>query len=217
MHDKSEVATMFENFYTMNSTQYDSNIQFLRTDNGTEYFNETLNNFLLKKGMLHQSSCVNTPQQNGVPKRKNRHLLEIARSLLFASNVPKRFWGDALLTSCFLINRMPSKLLQFQTPLQTLQNFFLENRIFSELDLLIFGCTAFVHLRDPSLSKLDARSCKCIFLGYSSVQKGYRCYSFEKRKYFLSKDVTFIENTFFFKQNPNQGEISLDPVKDSNF
>ena len=217
MHDKSEVATMFENFYTMISTQYDSNIQFLRTDNGTEYFNETLNNFLLKKGMLHQSSCVNTPQQNGVPKRKNRHLLEIARSLLFASNVPKRFWGDALLTSCFLINRMPSKLLQFQTPLQTLQIFFLENRIFSELDLLIFGCTAFVHLRDPSLSKLDARSCKCIFLGYSSVQKGYRCYSFEKRKYFLSKDVTFIENTFFFKQNPNQGEISLDPVKDSNF
>ena len=88
-------------------------IQFLQTDNGTEYFNETLNNFLLIKGMLHQSSCVNTPQQNGVSERKNRHLLEIARSLLFASNVPKRFWGDALLTACFLINRMPSKVLQF--------------------------------------------------------------------------------------------------------
>ena len=55
------------------------------------------------------------------------------------------------------------------------------------------------------------------FFLYASVQKGYRCYSFEKRKYFVSKDVTFIENTFFFKQNPNQGEMSLDPVKDSNF
>ena len=63
----------------------------LRTDNGTEYFNETLNNFLLKKGMLHQSSCVNTLQQNEASERKNRHLLEIARSLLFASNVPKCF------------------------------------------------------------------------------------------------------------------------------
>ena len=59
--------------------------------------------------------------------------LEIARSLLFASNVLKRFWGDALLTACFLINRMPSKVLQFQTPLQTLQKKFPENCIFSEL------------------------------------------------------------------------------------
>ena len=94
---------------------------------------------------------------------------------------------------------MPSKVLQFQTPLQTLQKYFPEKRIFSKLDLRIFGCTAFVHLHDPSLSKLDTRSCKCIFLGYSSVQKGYSCYSFEKRKDFVSKDVTFIENTFFFK------------------
>ena len=107
---------------------------------------------------------------------------------------------------------MTSKVLQFQTPLQTLQKNFPENRIFSELDLRIFECTAFVHLHYPSLSKLDARSCKCIFLGYSSVQKGYRCYSFEKRKYFVFKDVTFIENTFFFKQNPNQGEMSLVPL-----
>ena len=112
---------------------------------------------------------------------------------------------------------MPSKVLQFQTPLQTLQKYFPENSIFSELNLHIFGCTAFVHLQDPSLSKLDARLCKCIFLGYSSVQKGYRCYSFEKRKYFVSKDVTFIENTLFFKHNLNQGEMSLDPGKDSNF
>ena len=111
---------MFENFYTMISTQYDSKIQFLRTNNGTEYFNETLNNSLLKKGMLHQSFCVNTPQQHGVSERKNCHLLEISRSLLFALNVPKHFWGDALLIACFLINRMPSKVLQFQTPLQTL-------------------------------------------------------------------------------------------------
>ena len=217
LYDKSKVAMMFENFYTMISTQYDSKIQFLRTNNGTEYFNETLNNSLLKKGMLHQSFCVNTPQQNGVSERKNCHFLEISRSLLFALNVPKRFWGDALLIACFLINRMPSKVLQFQTPLQTLQKYSPENCIFSKLDLHIFGCTAFVHLHDPSLSKVDARSCKCIFLGYSSVQKGYRCYSFEKRKYFVSKDVTFIENTFFFKQNPNQGEMSLCPVKDSNF
>ena len=84
------------------------------------FFNSTLKSFLLDNGLLHQSSCVNTPQQNGVSERKNRHLLEVARSLLFTSNVPKCFWGDAILTACYLINRMPSRVLNYQTPLNCL-------------------------------------------------------------------------------------------------
>ena len=164
--------------------------------------------------MVHQSSCVNTPQQNGVFERKNCHLLEVTRSLLFGSNVPKHFWFDALLTTCFLINRMPSKVLKFQTPLSTLQTFFPTSRTFSDIDLRVFGCSAFVHIHESNRGKLDARSCKCVFLGYSSVHKGYRCYSPEKRKYFLSKDVAFIENQLFFPKNTTQGEILCD---DSNF
>ena len=78
----------------------------------------------------------------------------------------------------------------------------------------MFGSSAFVHIHEPNRGKLDARSCKCMFLGYSSVQKGYRCYSPEKKKYFISKDVVFIENQLFFPKNPIQGEILRD---DSNF
>ena len=61
LRDKSEVPQIFENFYAMIHTQYDTNIQIIRTDNGTKYFNSILGNFLLKKGILHQSSCVQTP------------------------------------------------------------------------------------------------------------------------------------------------------------
>ena len=61
-------------------------------------------------------SCAHTPQQNGVAKRKNRHLVETTRTILLHSNVPFRFWGDVVLTACYLINRMPSSVLHDQIP-----------------------------------------------------------------------------------------------------
>lgn len=168
-------------------------------------FNSVIGDFLLQNGLIHQSSCVNTPQQNGISEQKNRHLLEAARSLLFTSNVPKSFWGDAILTVCYLINRIPSRVLKYQTPLESLQQLFPDSRSFSELDLKIFGCYAFVHVHDPHSGKFDPRSIKCVLLGYSSTQKGYRCYSPEKHCYFDSHDVTFFENQSFFPKNHIQG------------
>ena len=61
---------------------------------------------------MHHSSCVYTPQQNGVAERKNEHLLEVARSIMFTMNVPKLFWREAILTAAYLINRMPSPTLK---------------------------------------------------------------------------------------------------------
>ncbi|RVW79952.1 Retrovirus-related Pol polyprotein from transposon RE2 [Vitis vinifera] len=72
----------------------------------------TVGEFLAQEGIVHLSSCVDTPQQNGIAERKNRHLLEVARSLMFSMNVPKLFWGQAVLTAPYLINRMPSRVTQ---------------------------------------------------------------------------------------------------------
>ena len=119
--------------------------------------------------MIHQSSCVITPQQNGISERKNHHLLEVARSLLFTAKLPKHFWGHAILKACYLINRLPSRVLNYQTPLACLNQSFLDNLSFSDLDLRVFGCTAFVHNLDPHRGKLDPRSHKFVFLGYSST------------------------------------------------
>ena len=91
LKEKFEVPQIFETFYLMIHTQYDTKIKILRTDNSTEYFNSVLNNFISKKGLLHHNSCIESPQQNGISERKNRHLLEVALSLLFTANVPKKF------------------------------------------------------------------------------------------------------------------------------
>ncbi|RVW39091.1 Retrovirus-related Pol polyprotein from transposon TNT 1-94 [Vitis vinifera] len=116
MKKKSEVREIFENFNNMVQTLFQAKIQVLRTNNAREYYHNILGSYLLENGIVHQSSCIDTPQQNGVAERKNRHLMEVARSLMIASNVPKQLWGEAVLTATYLINRMPSRILQFKTP-----------------------------------------------------------------------------------------------------
>ena len=148
---------------------------------------------MLQHEILHQTSCVDTPSQNRVVKRKNRHLLETVRALLFQMNAPKHFWVDAVSTACFFINRMPSSVLNWATPYDQL---FPNNSLFP-IDPKVFGCTCFVRDVHPQVSKLDPKSLKCIFVGYSCVQKGYRCYYPTLRHSFVSTDVTFFETTPF--------------------
>ena len=83
----------------------------LRSDNGIEYINNEFKAYLSEQGMLHQTTCPRTIPQNGVAERKNRHLLEVARSLMFQMNVPNFFWSEAVMTAAYLIHRMPSRIL----------------------------------------------------------------------------------------------------------
>lgn len=89
MSKKSEVEILFKNFYYMIEAQFQSKIGVLHTDNGTEYLKETLGDFLKEKGIHQSFTCVDTPQQNGIAERKNKHLLEVARALMFSMHVPK--------------------------------------------------------------------------------------------------------------------------------
>ena len=98
-------------FYSMILTQFGSSIQRFRTDNVRDYFNHHLRHFFNEKGVVHESSCINTPQQNEVVERKMRHLLNVTITLLHHSNVPKSFWGEAVLAATYLINRVPSMQL----------------------------------------------------------------------------------------------------------
>jgi transposase InsO family protein len=91
MKNKSEVFSHFLTFTNLVEIQYNKKIKILRTDNGTKFINQSFSNFTNSKGIIHQTSCVYTPQQNGVSERKNHHLLEMTRALLFQNNVPNFF------------------------------------------------------------------------------------------------------------------------------
>ena len=108
-------------------------------------------------------------------------------------HVLKHFWANVVSTACFLINQMPSFFLDQVTLFQTL---FLHKSLFP-IEPRLFCCTCFVWNVCPHVSKLDPKSLKCIFLDYSRVQKGYRCYCPSLRRYMVYADVTFLENTHF--------------------
>ena len=102
--------------------------------------------FFLEKGIVDQSSCVDTPQQNGLAERKNKHLLEVTRALLFTNQVPKYLWGEAVLTTTYLINRTPNKVLNFETPFDVFHKIYPTDQLSSSLPLKIFGCTTFIYI-----------------------------------------------------------------------
>ncbi|CAL5365889.1 unnamed protein product [Camellia sinensis] len=91
MKDKSEVFSVFRTFHKMICTQFGATIKIFRSDNGGEYIDSGLEQYFSTHGIIHQTSCTNTPQQNGVAERKNRHLLDMARCMCFFMNVPQPY------------------------------------------------------------------------------------------------------------------------------
>ena len=101
---------------------------------------------------------------------------------------------------------MSTKILKYSTPLECYQKIFPLSRMYSNLPLKVFGCSVFVHLPNHNWSKLDPRAEKCVFIGYASNKKGYKCYNPQTRKMYESMDVSFIEDKSFFNKNSLQGE-----------
>ena len=137
--------------------------------------------------IVHQTTCPYTPQQNGVAEKKNRHLLEVVRALLLEANTSMSYWGKALSYALYLINRVSSAVLDFQTLFDVLHKAVLAHTD-SNLPPRVFGCIAFVHLPKEHRNKLESRSLKCVFVGYTYNQKGYRCYHPPTRKVYVTKD-----------------------------
>ena len=97
MKDHSKLFSVFKSFFDEIQNQFGVSIRTFHSDNALEYLSSQFQQFMPHHGIIHQTSCPYTPQQNGVAKRKNRHLIETARTLLIQSHVPLRFWGNAVL------------------------------------------------------------------------------------------------------------------------
>ncbi|WZZ15660.1 hypothetical protein YC2023_108749 [Brassica napus] len=192
---KDRVLEAFMNFQAYVSNQYNATVKVLRSDNGGEYISNAFKSHLAKHGIVHQTSCPYTPQQNGVAERKNRHLMEVARSMMFHANVPKRFWSDAVQTACYLINRVPTKILKNLSPFEVL------NKSKPVIDhLRVFGCVCYVMVPGEQRNKLEAKSTKAMFIGYSITQKGYKCYDPEARRVMVSREVKFVETKGYYEE-----------------
>ena len=189
--DKTEVFTMFMAFIAMIHRQFSQTIQVVQSDNGTEF--NCLKDYFTANGILFQTSCVNTPQQNGRVERKHQHILNVGRALLFHANLPIYFWGESILTAAHLINRTPTPLLHNKTPYELLFN-----RPPSYDAIKVFGSLCFAYNHRSKGDKFDSRSRKCMFVGYPLGKKGWKLFDLDRKEFFVSRDVKFFEETFPF-------------------
>ncbi|GKD73081.1 putative RNA-directed DNA polymerase [Tanacetum coccineum] len=135
---KDQASICLVDFHKMVKVQFEKNIKRIRCDNGGEFVSNKMIDFYAREGIVLETSCPHTPQQNGVVERKHRHLLETARALKFEANLPTRFWGECVLTAAHVINRLPSEVIENKTPYEILHN---SKPNYDHMK--VFGCLAY--------------------------------------------------------------------------
>lgn len=164
-------------------------IKILRSNKGGEYISGAFIKYCKQNGIMQQFTIPHTPQQNGVAERKNRTLVECARSMVKSKGLSNSFGAEAINTTVYLKNRSPTKYLEHKTPFEAFYGF--KPKV---SHLRIFGCKAFAHIPKEDRRKLDAKAIKCIFIGYCTDQKAYKMYDPSSHKVFASRDVIFHEH-----------------------
>jgi hypothetical protein len=183
----------------------------MQTDWGGEC--QKLNSFFQRVGISHLVSCPHAHQQNGPAERKHRHIVEVGLSLLAYASMPLKYWDEAFLTAIYLINHLPSKVIQSKTPMERL---FGKSGDYSLLRT--FGCACRPNLRPYNRHKLDFWSKQCAFLGYNNLHKAYKCLDISTGRLYISRDIVFDETVFpFAALHSNAGawlhaEIDLFPL-----
>lgn len=194
MRHKSEVKEFLIAFGIMVRNHFSTTVKKLRTDNGTEFQSSSMLNYYHKNGILLETSCTDTPQQNGVVKRKHGHISEVARALRFESGLPVDFWTECVLTATYIINRLPSRVLKGKTPYKILFN-----KQPNYDHVTVFGCLVYAKDNRKGRERFDWRGRRCVFVGYPHLQKGYRVFDLETKQIYTSRDVKFFKDIFPFK------------------
>ncbi|KAD2392703.1 hypothetical protein E3N88_39680 [Mikania micrantha] len=172
LHSKDEVAKSIIHFVLYVEKQHSLPVKCVRSDNGTEFRNHILDEFYLSKGIKRQYSIPRTPEQNGVVERKNRTLIEAARTMLADSGLPLTFWAEAVNTACYVQNRVLVNQRWLKTPYEVLHTLTPLISFFRA-----FGCPCYILNTKDSLKKLDSKVDAGYFVGYSSTCKAYRVFN----------------------------------------
>jgi hypothetical protein len=190
---KSDVPNTLKNFLAYVQTHFNRAIGTIQCDNGTEFDNLTNRLFLAPLGTSLRFSCPYTSPQNGKAERAIRTTNDIIRTLLIQASMPPIFWAEALITATHLLNIRPTKPLNLKTPHESL---FHKQPSYDHLR--VYGCLCFPNLSATAPNKLAPRSVPCVFIGYPTEHKGYRCYHIPTKRVYISRHVTFDEQVFPF-------------------
>nr|GEW38612.1 copia protein [Tanacetum cinerariifolium]GEW69880.1 copia protein [Tanacetum cinerariifolium] len=163
-------------------------VRIVRTDKGTKFWNQTLHAYFAAEGIHHQTSVAQTPEQNGVVERRNRTLVEAARTMLSAAKVPIFFWAKAIATTCFTQNCSLVIPRHEKTP-----HHIINDRKPSVKFFHIFGSICYIVRDGENLDKMKEKGDACIFVGYSTQSRAYRVFNKRTRVIVETNHVNFDE------------------------
>jgi len=215
-HSKDEVSAKLEEYINQVRNKFGRTLKALRCDNGTEYTCQSTQAILKKEGIEFQTVVPYNPEQNGVSDRKNHSLCESGRCMLFDANLPMTYWGEAVLTACYVQNRSPTKGTEtHKTPYE------LWNGSKPDLShLRVFGSKAYVHIPKEKRIKWDTHAEEGVLVSYSETSKGYRILQQGTNSVTISRSVVFDEGCGSFDKSEivqndvGQGVQSPDHILD---
>ncbi|GJY35246.1 retrovirus-related pol polyprotein from transposon TNT 1-94 [Tanacetum coccineum] len=188
LRSKDETPEFVINFLKQIQVGLNKTVRYIRTDNGTEFVNQVMSEYYEGVGIFHQKSVPRTPQQNGVVERRNRTLVEAARTMLIFSKAPMFLWAEAVATACYTQNRSLIHTRHNKTPYELVHD--------KKPDLTflrVFGALCYPTNDSEDLGKFQAKADIGIFVGYAPSRKGYRIYNKRTRRLMEKIHVTFDE------------------------
>ncbi|GJZ33387.1 putative ribonuclease H-like domain-containing protein [Tanacetum coccineum] len=188
LRSKDETPEFVTNFLKQIQVGLNKTVRFIRRDNGTEFVNQVMSEYYEGVGIFHQKSVPRTPQQNGVVERRNRTLVEAARTMMIFSKAPMFLWTTAVATACYTHNRSLIHTRHNKTPYELVHD--------KKPDLTflrVFGALCYPTNDSKDLGKFQAKADIGIFVGYAPSRKGYRIYNKRTRRLMETIHVTFDE------------------------
>ncbi|KAD7116805.1 hypothetical protein E3N88_04073 [Mikania micrantha] len=188
LKNKFEVFDVFKKWKAAVEMETNLKVKCLKSDNGGEYISTEFVNYCADRGIKMIKTVPRTSQQNGIAERMNRTINERARSMRLNAGLPKTFWANAVNTAAYLINRGPSVPLGFKIPEEEWLG-----REVTIKHLKVFGCDAYVGIKDFERDKLDPKAKRCTFIGCGAKNMGYRLWDAQSKKILRSRDHVFNE------------------------
>ncbi|KAL0551708.1 hypothetical protein IC582_010797 [Cucumis melo] len=211
LESKSKTFEKFKHFKGKVEKQSGMFIKSLRSDRCGEFLSNNFNHFCKEHGIHRELTTPYTPEQNGVAERKNRTVVEMARSMLQMKGLLNDFWAEAVSTSIYLLNISPTKAVMNKTPFEVWYG-----KKPNVSHLRVFGCISYALVPSQVRQKLDKKSEKCIFVGYCTQSKTYRLYNPLNDKILTRRDVVFNESASWDWKNSEEyvslvdGELTND-------